>query len=517
MRFRRQVSDHPMLVSDTSDNATHPPSSDSTIAEHISEDEVADSPLAGQAEVEPKRQDDPALAHGDDIVPETRGANGLSRAETSPGRPQRRLSTMSTRSRLSATIEINKVLLKDRIMRFTASWFTVIMGTSIINSLAYLLPWTSTHAGLRVFGLCFLIASSFLFIVFSILTIARYILFKGIFLVALRHEVHALFFGAIPMALATIAVGIALQGDGCGLPGAIDAGAGLWWSSFLLAAATATVVPWVMFTEHNHSEVALTATWLLPVVPLQTVGSAGADIAELLASRRPGYAFTILISSYIANGVGLLLCLFILTLYFQRLVLHHLPGREVIVSTFLPLSPCGQGAAALINLGRISTTIFPEMARRHPDSQYLALLAQTALPLYGAGLAFGLMLWGLGIWWLALAVVSVSRSYWKRDVVFNMGWWAFTFPCGSLCLATLAIAESLDSIFFRVIATMLAFLVLFTWLLVAVPTSYGWATGSVFISPSLDHLPPILPVRISANSRKRHRALRHARLRGHKG
>lgn len=74
-------------------------------------------------------------------------------------------------------------------------------------------------------------------------------------------------------------------------------------------------------------------------------------MCRLLIERdRLDYAFTILIASYVMNGVGLLIACGLMVIYFQRLAVHHLPPRELIVSTFLPLGPCGQGGFALIEL-----------------------------------------------------------------------------------------------------------------------------------------------------------------------
>lgn len=133
-----------------------------------------------------------------------------------------------------------------------------------------------------------------------------------------------------------------------------------------------------MFTKHNHTTEALTAAWLLPVgtpssppplsslfanlysiaVPAITIAAVGPSLARLLITERNDlrYALTVLIASYINCGVGLLLACGIMTIYFQRLAVHHLPPREVIVSTFLPLGPCGQAGFALIELVRLRSS-----------------------------------------------------------------------------------------------------------------------------------------------------------------
>jgi tellurite resistance protein TehA-like permease len=93
-----------------------------------------------------------------------------------------------------------------------------------------------------------------------------------------------------------------------------------------------------VFTRHNHTSGSLTATWLLPVVPPITIAAVGSSLCTLLIAKdRLDYALIIFITSYVMLGVGLLLAIAIMVIYFQRLALHHCPAREVIVSTFLPL------------------------------------------------------------------------------------------------------------------------------------------------------------------------------------
>lgn len=40
---------------------------------------------------------------------------------------------------------------------------------------------------------------------------------------------------------------------------------------------------------------------------------------------------TILLTSYLMDGIGVLLAFLIMVLYFQQLALHHLPAKEVRV------------------------------------------------------------------------------------------------------------------------------------------------------------------------------------------
>jgi tellurite resistance protein TehA-like permease len=83
------------------------------------------------------------------------------------------------------------------------------------------------------------------------------------------------------------------------------------------------------------------AAWLLPVVACVVAAASGAIVADVLPD--PQYALATLIASYVLWGVGVPLALMLIVVYLMRLMLYKLPAKMVIVSTFLPLGPLGQG------------------------------------------------------------------------------------------------------------------------------------------------------------------------------
>lgn len=86
------------------------------------------------------------------------------------------------------------------------------------------------------------------------------------------------------------------------------------------------------------------------------------------------------------------LALIILTLYFQRLLLHHIPATEMIVSSFLPLGPCGLAGFSLVKLGKTAIALIPLVTPEGSgDVDYIGP------GLYGAGIVGALLLWGLGV------------------------------------------------------------------------------------------------------------------------
>jgi tellurite resistance protein TehA-like permease len=83
------------------------------------------------------------------------------------------------------------------------------------------------------------------------------------------------------------------------------------------------------------------AAWHLPIVSCVVAAATGVIVADVLPN--PQYALGTIIASYILWGVGLPFALMVIIIYLMRLMLHKLPPKALIVSTFLTLGPLGQG------------------------------------------------------------------------------------------------------------------------------------------------------------------------------
>jgi tellurite resistance protein TehA-like permease len=106
-------------------------------------------------------------------------------------------------------------------------------------------------------------------------------------------------------------------------------------------------------------------------------------------------------------------------LYLQRLAVHKLPPAATVVSVFLPLGPCGQSAFALLQFARVGRTLQAATGRG------VLPIAGEAGEMVAAAVSAGsvvaaLMLWGLGAWWLALALLTIGRAALRGGFPFNM-------------------------------------------------------------------------------------------------
>ena len=357
---------------------------------------------------------------------------------------------------------------REAIRQFTPNWFTASMGTGILalalNQLPLPIPaFPAVGRALWEFNIC-------LFLLFSLLYGARWVFFydgaKRIF----GHPVVSMFFGAIPMGLATIINGFLVFGVSMWGDAAIEIATALWWIDAPMAFGCGLLVPYLMFTRQDHSVDKMTAVWLLPIVACEVAAASGAQVLQHLPQAG---AVGFLLLNYALWALSVPLAMSILVILVLRLVLHKLPHRDVAASSWLALGPIGTGALGLLLLGQDGLSVFT--AAGMPAAGQVAP---------GLGIIGGAILWGYGIWWLSLAII-VTLRYLPEGLPFNIGWWGFTFPLGVYAVGTLTLAKSthVEAIagFGIVLVAMLAVF----WIVVAARTSLGAWRGDLFVAPCL--------------------------------
>ena len=95
-----------------------------------------------------------------------------------------------------------------------------------------------------------------------------------------------------------------------------------------------------------------------------------------------------------------------------------------------------------------------------------------------------MLLWGVGLWWLAVAVLFMWR-YRREGLPFNLGWWGFTFPIGVYALATLNLYRLTGFSGFAAIGVVLAAALGALWVLVVSKTVREFMHGQLFNAPCL--------------------------------
>ena len=358
---------------------------------------------------------------------------------------------------------------REVIRQFTPNWFAATMGTGVLALALAQLPVRipGLHAvaeGLWLFNIA-------LFVLFSVLYTARWVMFFDEARRIFGHSTVSMFFGTIPMGLATIINGLLVFGVPRWGQGVVSLAEILWWLDVAMSLACGVLIPYMMFTRQEHSIDQMTAVWLLPVVAAEVAAASGGLLAPHLADAHGQWVM--LTTSYVLWAFSLPVAVSILTILLLRMALHKLPHENMAASSWLALGPIGTGALGMLVLGADAPAIFANNG--------MPGIGEVAA---GIGLIAGITLWGFGLWWMLMAVLITLR-YLRDGIPFNLGWWGFTFPLGVFSLTTLKLASTLNLSFFSLFGTLLVALLAIMWLIVSKRTVQGAWRGELFVSPCI--------------------------------
>jgi len=358
---------------------------------------------------------------------------------------------------------------REVIRQFTPNWFAATMGTGVLAlalaQLPVLIPGIHAVAeGLWLFNIG-------LFILFSVLYGLRWVLYFDEARRIFGHSIVSMFFGTIPMGLATIINGFLLFGVERWGSDMVQVAHVLWWLDVAMSLAFGVMIPYMMFTRQEHSIDQMTAVWLLPVVAAEVAAASGGLLAPHLSD--PVAQFHVVITSYVLWAFSVPVAFSILTILMLRMALHKLPHENMAASSWLALGPIGTGALGLLLLGADSPAIFA--------ANGFARVGEIA---EGMGLISGIALWGFGLWWMLMALL-ITHRYFRAGIPFNLGWWGFTFPLGVYALTTLHLGKVLHLGFFEVVGCVLVIMLTLMWLVVGVRTVKGAWRGELFVSPCI--------------------------------
>lgn len=355
------------------------------------------------------------------------------------------------------------------IRQFTPNWFAATMGTGVLALALAQLP--GANPALHAIAEVLWLFNILLFLLFTGLYAARWLLFFSEARRIFGHSTVSMFFGTIPMGLATIINGFLLFGLPRWGDGVIALTEVLWWLDVAMSLACGVLIPYMMFTRQEHSIDQMTAVWLLPVVAAEVAAASGGLLAPHLADAHS--QLVVLVTSYVLWAFSLPVAFSILTILLLRMALHKLPHENMAASSWLALGPIGTGALGMLLLGADAPAIFA--------ANGMAGIGEIAA---GLGLVAGITLWGFGLWWMLMAVLITLR-YLRAGIPFNLGWWGFTFPLGVYALATLKLASTLHLTFFSVFGCAVVALLAVMWLIVGKRTVKGAWRGELFVSPCI--------------------------------
>ena len=347
---------------------------------------------------------------------------------------------------------------------FHPGWFAAVMGTGIVGVIAYLNP--GAQPGMRgvahAVGVAFVLLAWILAVMIAIPYLARLLRYRDASLADLRHPIVGPLYATFPAAILVLAVATATVG-GSILPAdtVVVIVAVLAAIGAPLAFAAGVVFAYVLFTSDGVPAESVNGGWFIPPVVAIIIPMA---LIPLLPHVSASAARLLLVLGYATLGIGLLLFLLIAAMLFARLVSHPLPPAPLAPSLWIGLGPIGVGSLALLRLA----------AAGHPFWGPSAAAVQTVSQATAA------TLWGLGLWWLAIAALLLIRYLRHGGLPYSIGFWAFTFPLGAYTAATLQLARTWHTTPLEWAGAALFLSLLGIWLLVTTRTLRAIATGEAW-------------------------------------
>ncbi|MFC3692537.1 TDT family transporter [Chenggangzhangella methanolivorans] len=358
---------------------------------------------------------------------------------------------------------------REVVRQFTPNWFAATMGTGILS--IALSQFGKDVPALMAIAEGLWLFNIGLFALFTGLYAARWIFFFDGARRIFGHSVVSMFFGCIPMGLATIINGFLIFGVARWGDAAVGIAHALWWIDVALSIVCGIAIPYMMFTRQEHSIEQMTAVWLLPVVACEVAAVSGGLLIPHLTEA--SLRLDVLVVSYVLWSLSVPLAMSMLVVLLLRMVLHNLPHVSMATTSWLALGPIGTGALGMLVLGHAA----PEILATNGLGQF-GQIAE------GVGLVAGLLLWGYGLWWLAMALLITFR-YLREGLPFNLGWWGYTFPLGVYAVATLRLGSVLPIPAIHGFGVVLFAALACLWLIVGARTVRGAWRGDLFVAPCL--------------------------------
>lgn len=320
------------------------------------------------------------------------------------------------------------VSIRERVRHFTWAWYTLTMSAGGLALLIATQP--NTFPGLKEIGLAVYIINLLFFAGVCSTMATRFILHGG-FLDSLRHDREGLFFPTFWLSIATMITGL-YRYFGEGADGSfMIALEVLFWIYCVCTLATAVIQYSFVFSSHKYGLQSMMPSWILPAFPIMLSGT----IASVISEQQPvRSSIPIVLAGITFQGLGFSISFMMYAHYIGRLMESGLPSSEHRPGMFICVGPPAFTALALVGMAKGLPEEFQVLEEQYAiqEAHIIELLS----------IICGVFLWALSLWFFCIAVVAVLRSPPKA---FHLNWWAMVFPNTGFTLATITLANALNS------------------------------------------------------------------------
>ena len=336
------------------------------------------------------------------------------------------------------------------------AWFSSVMGTAILSTLLGL--QSPGHPVVLAAAVTLLLAAVSLLLGLSAAFVVRIARDGSAFTSTVTDFVAAPLWGTVSMGM--LAVGAATYTVvPLVAPGALELAVGvdavLWVVGTVVGLVTALGFAAVLVRGGGRTP---TPVWGLPVVPPMVSATTGAALVPHVGSELGRVALlTVVVGCFFLS-----LCLG--AVVYAVAYHHHWRITAIPVaasaSAWIPLGTVGQSAAAA------------EMVAAHADSVFDA---SALAAVHGLADAYAFLMLLVSVPVIAVAVRVTMRGFLAR-MPFSPGWWALTFPIGTLALGAHLLADATGLAAVEVVARLVLASLVGTWTLCASSTVQALVT-----------------------------------------
>ncbi|KAI5276737.1 hypothetical protein E4T47_00302 [Aureobasidium subglaciale] len=340
-----------------------------------------------------------------------------------------------------------EITLSERLRHFTWAWFTLTMSTGGFATLLSVQPHKFT--GLMTIGTIVYIFDLVLFVILCSAITARFIMYPGSFHKSLKHPSEALFFPTFWLSLPTIIGGMNNYGVGNVGDWLIVTLRVLFWLYFACTFLVAVCQYWYLFMAKQLLVKSMAPSWILPIFPVMLTGT----LANIIAKNQPPeQRLPIIVAGVASQGLGWTVAVMIYGIMLVRLFQYGLPPPHARPGMFICVGPPGFTILSLIG-----------MSNALPEGYGYFASNPTAIPaLKAMALFVGIFIWMIGLWWFAIALVSVLAGIKKMS--FSLVNWALVFPNVGFTIAVINIGQQLESQGIQWVGSIMSILIFVMWL-----------------------------------------------------
>ena len=349
---------------------------------------------------------------------------------------------------------------ESAVRRIRPRWFTSVMGTGILANATAGLP--DAAAGLRHIALIVWVAAFAWLLLLSAAWLVHAVRNLGAAGGHADDPAEAPMYGAPPMAILTVGAGALIVGhDLIGMQAAVTIDWILWTVGTIAGVLSTVLVPYLMFTRFELAPEDASGAWLIPVVPPMVSAATGALLIPHLAAGQSREAM--LVACLALFGMAAVASALTATMIWTRLTHFKVPPRTLVPTLWVLLGPFGTSVTAAAKLSKIAPT---------------SLGAADASALHAFALLYGAPAWGFALMWLALVSVLTVRAV-REGLPFNLSWWSFVFPLGTVVTATSGLAGRTGNPAMDAIAGVFLVGLALAWLAVTLATARAhlWAAA----------------------------------------